>query len=98
MGNGLKDIRFSHQGVGLRTYIDIRIKGSFWISGGYEKNYMQAFSRFSQINDWQKTALLGITKKLKLNKQKETKIQLLYDFFNRTNGQQPLQFRYGQLF
>lgn len=98
MGNGWKDIRFSHQGVGLRTYIDIRIKGSFWISGGYEKNYMQAFSRFSQINDWQKTALLGITKKLKLNKQKETKIQLLYDFFNRTNGQQPLQFRYGQLF
>lgn len=98
MGNGWKDIRFSHQGVGLRTYIDIRIKGSFWISGGYEKNYMQAFSRFSQINDWQKTALLGITKKLKLNKQKETKIQLLYDFLNRTNGQQPLQFRYGQLF
>ncbi|MFW2475872.1 MAG: hypothetical protein ACN4EP_03100 [Sediminibacterium sp.] len=98
MGNGWKDIRFSHQGVGLRTYADIRIKGGFWLSGGYEKNYMQAFSRFSQINDWQHTALLGITKKLKINKKKETKIQLLYDFLNRTNGQQPLQFRYGQLF
>lgn len=98
MGNGWKDIRFSHQGVSLRTFMDIKIKGGLWLSGGYERNYMQAFSRFSQINDWQKSALLGITKKLKINKKKETKIQLLYDFFNRTNGQLPVQFRYGQLF
>lgn len=65
IGNGWKDIRFSHQGIALRTYMDIRIKGGLWLSGGYERNYMQAFANFQAIDDWQISSMLGLTKNIK---------------------------------
>ena len=48
-GRGWNDMRISHQGLGMRCFIDWKIPspkgggregaGSFWISGGYEQNY-----------------------------------------------------------
>jgi hypothetical protein len=81
-GYGIQDIQITNQGVGIRSYLDVKAKKSLWITGGFEYNYMQAFARYSGIPGfqfWQKSALLGVTKKYKLAK-KEGNFQLLYDF------------------
>ena len=57
LGKGWNDIKLSSEGIGLRSFIDWKVKGSFWISGGYEQNYRSAFKNFSQlqsVNDWQR--------------------------------------------
>lgn len=48
-GKPLSEIKFTNQGVGLRSYIDIDIEGKkvfkgIWITGGYEKNYVPDIS------------------------------------------------------
>ena len=81
---GIKHIRISHEGVGLRSYVDIKAKGSIWISGGYEMNYLQVFSKYEQLKDlnrWQQSGLIGLTKKYKVGK-KENNLQLLWDFLS----------------
>ena len=40
LGKGWNDIKLSSEGIGLRSFIDWKVKGSFWISGGYEQNYI----------------------------------------------------------
>ncbi len=109
-GQPLKDITFSSQGVNLRGYIDIKLVsnskglkgnllGNWWISGGYEKIYLQAFSKIPAWNDfaWQTSGLIGMTKKTKISKNKETKIQLLYDILYKQHipQTQPIVFRMG---
>ncbi|MBL0357869.1 MAG: hypothetical protein IPP72_13720 [Chitinophagaceae bacterium] len=37
-GRGWDNIKLSSQGLGLRSFIDWKLKGSFYISGGYEQN------------------------------------------------------------
>jgi hypothetical protein len=99
LGSGIEHIKFSHEGVGLRSFVDFRLKAGIWATGGYEQNYMQRFQDFRVIRDinlWRQSALLGLTKKLRV-KGKASKIQLMYDFFyNRHNVMtQPLIFRVG---
>lgn len=106
--NGLKGIHISSDGIGLRSYVDIKSpiksKGQFlnglWISGGFEYNYLSSFKSLqelqSNIDVWQKSALLGISKKYNIGK-KVGSLQLLYDFLH--NQQMPpgtaLKFRVG---
>ena len=81
---GLNHIKLSSEGVGFRSYIDIKAKGSIWLSGGYEMNYMQSFQKYEQLKDlsaWQRSGLIGVTKKYKVGK-KENNIQLLWDFLS----------------
>jgi hypothetical protein len=101
-GNDLRNLSLSNQGIGLRSYIDIKAKGSIWISGGFEYNYLQAFTKLEQIADvdvWQKSALLGVEKKIKIGK-KTTNMQLLYDFLWHAQEPraQPVKFRIGYTF
>ena len=96
---GIKHIRISHEGVGLRSYVDIKAKESIWITGGYEMNYMQAFSKYEQLKNisaWQWSGLLGLTKKYKVGK-KENNLQLLWDFlsYQQLPRSQPIKFRVG---
>ncbi len=103
LGRGFSHIAFTSQGVGSRSYIDIKAKGSIWITGGYEYNYMQQFSKLAdlrKIDIWQKSALLGLTKKYRIGKNKEGNMQLLYDFLYTQvipRGQ-ALKFRIGYSF
>jgi len=98
-GNRLNDVHFTSEGVGLRSYVDIKARGSWWITGGWEYNYYQQFSKLSDLRDpdiWQKSALIGITKKYKVG-NRNGNVQLLYDLLS---GQQmphisPLKFRIG---
>jgi len=80
-GNGWNHIALSNQGIGLRSYVDIKAKGSIWVTGGFEYNYQREFEKLAQIRNldiWQKSALIGATKKYKIGK-KTANLQLLYD-------------------
>jgi hypothetical protein len=102
LGTSLSHIALSNQGAGLRSYLDIKAKGSIWITGGWEYNYYSQFAGIKDIenlNAWQKSALLGVTKKYKVGKQ-NCNMQLLYDFLYRVELPQStaLQFRLGYSF
>ncbi|MBL0335906.1 MAG: hypothetical protein IPP73_11580 [Chitinophagaceae bacterium] len=99
-GRDFRHISLSSQGLGLRSYIDIKLKGSFWISGGYEQNYKSAFSDFAVLKDrnaWQTSGLIGLSKQMSLKTKlfKKTKIQLLWDFmsYGQIPRAQPIIFR-----
>jgi hypothetical protein len=99
-GSGINNISFSSQGVGLRGFIDIKAKGSIWITGGFEYNYMQQFQNYNQLYDfdiWQKSALMGLSKKYQITKNKGGNIQVLFDFLYKDHvpASQPLIFRFG---
>jgi len=98
-GNGFKNIRLSHQGIGLRSYADIKIKGNFWITGGYEMNYQHEFTKYSQlqgISAWQRSGLVGLTKKYKIGR-KTNNLQLLWDFlsYSQVPRTEAIKFRIG---
>lgn len=83
LGKSWQNINITHQGAGLRTFVDIKLKGSFWISGGGELNYRNEFKRIEVLKDmnaWQQSALLGISKKYKVGRKFKGNAQLLYDF------------------
>jgi hypothetical protein len=48
LGSGIKNIHFTHEGYGIRGYIDWLIKSGFYISGGYEKNYFPELRGLTQ--------------------------------------------------
>jgi hypothetical protein len=102
MGRGWDAIKFTSEGGGLRSFIDWKIKGSFWISGGFEMNYRSAFNRFDQLRNyssWQRSGLIGISKSMPIKTRffKKTKIQMLWDFlsYQQIPKTQPIVFRIG---
>lgn len=105
LGTGWNKIKLTHEGLGLRSFIDWKIKGNFWISGGYEQNYLNRFITIDELKDqraWQQSGLLGLTKtgSLKSNFLKKAKLQLLWDFlsYRQVPVTQPLLFRIGYNF
>lgn len=100
LGNGWQNIKISNQGVGLRSFIDWQIKGNFFLSGGYEQNYKTAFTNFYQLknkNAWQQSGLVGVSKKYKLSKKYNAKMQLMWDImsYQQVPRTQPIVFRIG---
>lgn len=100
LGSGWNNIRLTNEGLGLRSYIDWKIKGGFYLSGGYEQNYNSQFKNIGQLkqySSWQTAGLIGLTKKVKLKGGKSTKIQIMYDFlsYSHTPTTQPFVFRTG---
>lgn len=106
-GSDWQNIQLTTQGMGIRTFTDIKLpkaKGwiglltrNIWITGGYEWNYTPAIAeKNAAINDWQQACLLGISKKIKTGK-KTAQVQLLYNLLNKQNTpyQQPLVLRIG---
>ncbi len=82
LGTGLRNIAFTHEGIGLRSYMDYKIKGSFWLTGGAEMNYRSRFSRVEVLKDysaWQRSALVGLSKKYQVSKKVKGNAQILYD-------------------
>lgn len=103
LGRGWNDIAFSHQGVGLRSFLDFKLKGSLFVSGGYEQNYRTLFTSLDQLKDynaWQSSGLLGLSKKYSVSKKLKGNIQLLWDFlsYQQLPRTQPILFRLGYNF
>jgi len=105
-GSSWNHIQFSNQGVGFRTYIDIQMKKTYWLTGGWEQNYFPQLQsalttntmthNSSWGNGWQESGLVGLTKKYKIGK-KQCKMQLLWDFlsYSQMPGTPRLVYRVG---
>lgn len=104
-GKDIRHIVVTQEGIGLRSFFDTKIKGSFFASAGFEYNYQQPFNSLTQLqaaNNWQQSGLAGITKIISLKSKvfKKTKAQLLWDFlsYSQRPVTQPLKFRIGYNF
>lgn len=103
MGFGsLQRLSISHQGIGVRSFIDWKLKWQFFVTGGFEMNYNSQFKKITQLqyqNDWQQSGLVGLTKKINVKTKffKGTSVQLLYDMLYRQHNpvSQPVLFRMG---
>jgi hypothetical protein len=102
LGNGWNHIKFSNEGAGLRSFLDWKLKGSFWVTGGYEMNYKTSFNDFYQLHnlsEWQQSGLMGMSKVISIRSKffKKTKLQLLWDFlsYHQIPKTQPIIFRVG---
>ena len=103
MGTGWDHIAFSHQGVGFRSFIDWKIKGTFFLNGGYEQNYNIPFSSLTALQNgtaWTGSGLIGISKKYKISAKMKGTAVLLYDFLSNTHVPRtdPIKFRLGYNF
>jgi len=99
LGQDIGHLHLSSQGVSLRSYVDMKLKGSFWLTGGFEYNYLQEFASLQalrKLDAWQQSGLIGITKKFNL-RRKEGKLQLLFDvlYARETPKGQPLVYRFS---
>lgn len=101
----IQNIKISHQGVGIRSFMDWKLKKQFFVSGGYELNHNSAFKRIAELkeyNSWQSACLLGITKKINVKTKylKGTNVSVLYDFLARRHvpTSNPVNFRIGYSF
>jgi len=104
-GTGFNHIAITGQGVGLRSFVDIRIKSSWSATGGFEYNYAQPFTEYQQIRqiqDWTKSGLIGVSKTVSTRGRmlKQTKLSLLWDFlsYQAIPRTAPLVFRIGYNF
>ncbi|TXJ28091.1 MAG: hypothetical protein E6Q24_07120 [Chitinophagaceae bacterium] len=101
-GENIQHIKISHQGLSLRTFIEVKLKRSFWLAGGYEMNYRSGFQRFAELRNrsaWQESGLIGLSKVVDLRSKvlKKTKVQLLWDFLSYRQVPKPaaILFRIG---
>jgi hypothetical protein len=104
-GENIRNIKITHQGIGLRSFIDIKLKGSFWLTGGYEMNYRNGFRRIAELRDrsaWQESGLIGVSKVLNMRSKilKKAKMQLLWDLLSYRQVPKPaaVLFRIGYSF
>lgn len=104
-GRDVRHIKITHEGVGLRSFLDWKIKGGLYASGGFEYNYQQPFvpdQLFYEADNWQQSGLIGLSKIVSVRSKffKKTKLQLLWDFlsYEQVPRTQPVKFRVGYAF
>ncbi|MBS1662275.1 MAG: hypothetical protein JST68_14620 [Bacteroidetes bacterium] len=104
-GNGIQHISVTSQGVGMRSFLEVKIKSSFSATGGFEYNFATPFDSFQdlkQIERWTKSGLIGISKTVSMKGRyfKKTKLQLLWDFlsYQQVPRTQTILFRVGYVF
>jgi hypothetical protein len=100
LGSGWNHIVFSSQAIGLRSYMDWKIKNTWYVAGGYELNHLTSFGAVDQLyhwNAWQPSALIGLEKKYKISSKVQGTLQLLFDAFYRQEVPQgqAIKFRVG---
>lgn len=108
----IQHINLTSQAVGLRSYLDwkgpfasskTKLLSSLWVSGGFEMNYNTAFKNIEQLKKydaWQRSALIGISKKYHVSKKLKGNMQILYDVLYRSHAPvgQPVVLRMGYNF
>ncbi|WP_261511534.1 hypothetical protein [Chryseobacterium paludis] len=109
MGTGFNNIQFSNQGMGIRSFMDWKIKGTIFLNGGYEQNYQPNYewvptnyvilaSRVMQ--KWTQSGLVGVSKKYKINSRLKGNAMILFDFLYNQHypHTDPIKFRVGYNF
>jgi hypothetical protein len=101
-GTGFNHIALSSQGAGVRSFLDIKIKGTFSATGGLEYNYTTPIHSLQDLkveSNWTQSGLIGVSKTISVKNRffKQTKLQLLWDFlsYQQVPKTQPLLFRIG---
>lgn len=108
-GRDIRHIDITHEGMGLRSFLDMKLKGSFYASGGFEYNYQSGLPPASSggggietANTWSKSGLMGISKVVSIKSKffRKTRLQLLWDFlsYQQEPKTQPIKFRVGYNF
>jgi len=104
-GSDIRHIAITGQGVGLRSFLQIAIKGGLSAAGGFEYNYTTPFTSYQQLKQlqyWTKSGLVGLSKTVSMKSRvfKKTQLQLLWDFlsYQQVPQTQPLLFRVGYTF
>lgn len=102
LGRGWDHLALSSQGIGLRTALEWQLKGSLYISGGYELNHKSMFHSIDELKDrsaWQKSGLIGLARQYKIGKMKG-ELKFLWDFLSQQQvpKTQPFVFRVGYSF
>lgn len=103
LGTGWNHIVLSGSGLSIRSYLDYKLKNSYFANGGFEFNYVSAFSHIGQIQSWrgwQRSALMGVGRKYAIRGKMKGTIIVLYDFL--AAQQVPyaprFKFRFGRTF
>ncbi|MEO6733213.1 MAG: hypothetical protein ABIN01_18465, partial [Ferruginibacter sp.] len=99
IGRGWNNVRFTNNGIGLRTYLKWKLKKGLDIQGGGEWNHL-SFTNFDQlkiVDEWQQSALLGICKSYAIGKKLKGNVQILHDFLynHHVPVSPPFLFRFG---
>ena len=99
----IQHINLTGQGISFRNFIDYKINKQLFLSGGYELNHNTSFKNISQlkdINSWQQSGLLGLSRKYKITNKVKGNLQLLYDLLYKEHipTSNALVFRLGYLF
>jgi hypothetical protein len=106
-GKDIRNISITSQGAGFRSFFDMKIKGSFYGSGGFEYNYQPLNDSVSTAGgitakSWQQSGLIGVSKVISIKSKffKKTRMQLLWDFlsYRQVPRTQPVKFRVGYNF
>lgn len=102
-GQDIRNIRLSWEGLSFRSFADIRLKASIWVSAGYEMHYLNRFNRIDQLRDynsWVQSGLVGISKKYQISKKFKGSLQLMWDYlsYQQSPRSEPLLFRVGYNF
>ncbi|MET3876443.1 hypothetical protein [Chitinophaga sp. OAE865] len=102
LGTGFDNIQFSSQGMGIRTFIDWKLKGTFFLNGGYEQNYQPEYVGVPNGlgQKWIESGLIGISKKYKINSKLKGNAMVLFDFLYNKHipKTDPVKFRIGYNF
>ncbi len=99
-GRDIRQITITHEGIGLRSYFEYKIRGNIYASGGYEQNYRQRFDNMRMLrypNHWQQSGLVGISKRYSINKKLRGDFKILFDYLYRSHSpaSQPILLRFG---
>lgn len=102
-GSNIRKIRFTARGLGLRSFLDYRIKGSIYANGGFEFTHEKTIPdlpALKEFNGWTGSALLGIARKYKVSDKLNGHMMLLFDFLYKQHvpRTQPILFRVGYNF
>jgi hypothetical protein len=83
----INNFYLQHGGVGLRSFVDWKLKKQFFVTGGYELNFNNSFKNFRELRNangtmgigdaWSQSGLIGLTKKISFAPTKGSKTKLI---------------------
>jgi hypothetical protein len=104
-GQSWNNIAVTYQGLSFRSFFDWKIPANhtllsgLWITGGAELNYRHQIRNIEILKDYsefQRSALIGMSKKYAIGKKWKGNAQVLYDvLWKQTPGATPVVFRLG---
>lgn len=100
LGNGFNNIKLSTEGVGIRSYADIKFskKTNLWLTGGYERNFFSQpnLQNYTGTGLWNEAAVAGLSKKYNIGKKRKGEMKILYNFlWQKQIGSQQFIYRTG---